>query len=83
MIGQGFIAPFTYIAPDAEIDLSGVRTLGGDFIASDLAAAVDRTVSPETSSSISASTYPAAPRFVFASLWRTPSTSQRNSAPTA
>ena len=44
LIGQGFIAPFTYIAPDAEIDLSGVRTLGGDFIASDLAAAVDRNV---------------------------------------
>ncbi len=43
LIEQGFLAPFIYLAPDAGIDLRGVRTLGGDYRADDLTRAVDRT----------------------------------------
>jgi DNA repair protein RadD len=42
LIDAGFLAPFRYLAPNTEIDLSRVRSIGGDFNSGDLEQAVDQ-----------------------------------------
>jgi DNA repair protein RadD len=42
LIDGGHLAPFRYLAPSTAVDLSRVRTLGGDYNAAELAAAVDQ-----------------------------------------
>jgi DNA repair protein RadD len=42
LIDAGHLAPFRYLAPKTPIDLSGVRSLGGDFNSGDLEQAVDQ-----------------------------------------
>jgi DNA repair protein RadD len=42
LIDAGHLAPFRYLAPRTPIDLSGVRSLGGDFNSGDLEQAVDQ-----------------------------------------
>jgi DNA repair protein RadD len=42
LIDAGYLAPFRYLAPTTQIDLSGVRSLGGDFNAADLEDALDQ-----------------------------------------
>jgi len=42
LIDAGFLAPFRYLAPNNDIDLSHVRSIGGDYNASDLEHAVDQ-----------------------------------------
>ena len=42
LIDAGYLAPFRYLAPHTPIDLSGVRSLGGDFNSADLEDALDQ-----------------------------------------
>jgi superfamily II DNA or RNA helicase len=42
LIDAGHLAPFRYLAARLSIDLSGVRTLAGDYAAADLADVLDR-----------------------------------------
>jgi superfamily II DNA or RNA helicase len=42
LIAQGWLAPVRYLAPETGLDLSTVRTLGGDYSTADLAGVVDR-----------------------------------------
>jgi superfamily II DNA or RNA helicase len=42
LIDAGHLAPYKYLAAPLSIDLSGVRTLGGDYNTGDLAAVLDR-----------------------------------------
>src|SRR3954468_7010958 len=42
LIDAGHLAPFRYLAPSTAIDLSDVRTTGGDYNSADLEKAVDR-----------------------------------------
>jgi superfamily II DNA or RNA helicase len=42
LIDSGHLAPYRYLAAQLSFDLSGVRTLGGDYNAGDLADVVDR-----------------------------------------
>jgi DNA repair protein RadD len=42
LIDQGYLAGFTYLAPATKIDMSHVRSLGGDYHKGDLADAVDQ-----------------------------------------
>ena len=42
LIDAGYLAPFRYLAPSIDIDLSGVRSIGGDFNSGDLERAVDQ-----------------------------------------
>jgi DNA repair protein RadD len=41
LIDAGYIAPFRYLAPSTAIDLSSVRSVGGDYSAADLENALD------------------------------------------
>jgi superfamily II DNA or RNA helicase len=41
LIEAGYLAPYRYFAPALSVDLSGVRSVGGDFVASDLEDALD------------------------------------------
>jgi DNA repair protein RadD len=42
LIGEGYLAPFHYFAPPTPIDLSRVRSIGGDFNVHDLEEELDR-----------------------------------------
>lgn len=42
LTARGYLSPSVVYAPSQRIDLSGVRTRGGDFASSELAAAVDK-----------------------------------------
>jgi DNA repair protein RadD len=42
LTASGYLAPFRYLAPSTAIDLSHVRTIGGDFNSGDLEQAVDQ-----------------------------------------
>jgi DNA repair protein RadD len=42
LIDAGYLAPFKYLAPSTEIDLSCVRSIGGDYNSADLEQAVDQ-----------------------------------------
>jgi superfamily II DNA or RNA helicase len=42
LIDAGYLAPFRYLAPSTAIDLSHVRSIGGDYNAGDLERAVDQ-----------------------------------------
>jgi superfamily II DNA or RNA helicase len=42
LIAAGHLAPFRYLAPGGGIDLSQVRSIGGDYNAADLEAALDQ-----------------------------------------
>ncbi|WVR18291.1 helicase conserved C-terminal domain [Bordetella phage PY223] len=42
LIGMGFLLPPTVYAPPSVLDLTGVRTSGGDYATADLAARVDK-----------------------------------------
>jgi DNA repair protein RadD len=42
LIDGGYLAPFRYLAAQFDVDLSSVRTLGGDFNVGDLERALDR-----------------------------------------
>ena len=42
LIDAGYLAPFRYLAPNTAIDLSHVRTTGGDYNAADLERALDQ-----------------------------------------
>jgi DNA repair protein RadD len=42
LIDDGYLAPFRYLAPNTAIDLSHVRSIGGDFNSGDLERAVDQ-----------------------------------------
>ena len=42
LIAGGHLAPFRYLAPSSSVDLSRVRSLGGDFNSADLEAAMDQ-----------------------------------------
>lgn len=44
LIDAGFLAPFTYLAPPEKADLSGVKTVNGDYDIQSLAAAMNRAV---------------------------------------
>jgi DNA repair protein RadD len=41
LIDAGYLAPFRYLAPSTAVDLSGVRSIGGDYHAGDLEDALD------------------------------------------
>ena len=41
LIDAGYLAPFRYLAPSTTVDLSGVRSIGGDYHAGDLEDALD------------------------------------------
>ena len=42
LIDNGYLADFTYYAPPSEVDVSGIRTVAGDFARDDLSAAMDK-----------------------------------------
>lgn len=42
LLEEGFLAPLTTQATDTRMDASDVRTVGGDYVVSDLARAIDR-----------------------------------------
>lgn len=42
LLAEGYLAPLTTTATAAKLDASGVRTVGGDYVVSDLAKAIDR-----------------------------------------
>lgn len=42
LIGWGFLARFSYLAPPAQADFSSVRKIGGDYAVSDLAQVMDK-----------------------------------------
>ena len=42
LIDAGYLAPFRYLAPSTDIDLSRVRSIGGDYNSGDLEQAVDQ-----------------------------------------
>jgi DNA repair protein RadD len=42
LINAGYLAPFRYLAPTLAIDLSHVRSLGADYIATDLERVIDQ-----------------------------------------
>ena len=44
LIDNGFLADYDYFAPPQQVDLSGVKTRGGDFAIDQLAEAMDRAV---------------------------------------
>ena len=42
LIGEGFLAPYTYLAPPQQADLSGISSRAGDFAIDELEQAMDR-----------------------------------------
>lgn len=44
LIDQGFLAPYTYLAPPEQADLSGIKKRAGDYAIDELAAAMDKAV---------------------------------------
>lgn len=44
LIERGFLAPYNYLAPPEQADMSGIKTRGGDYAIDELAAAMDKAV---------------------------------------
>ena len=76
MIQQGYLCPVVPKRTETQLDVAGVGTRGGEFIARDLEAAVDRARSPAPRWPRSSGTArAAAPGWCSAPAWPMPGTS--------